>query len=922
MSTSNSKQPPSFDPDRGDSYVAWKDRVAVWKLYTKDPPEKQGPAVYLALEGDALKPVRALKLDELGAADGYDRIMEALDNVFLEDDTTQAFYAFKDFVDFRRESGQTFSKFIIEYESRYREVEKYNIQLDDKVQAYFMLAAANLTEEYERQVRTAATLTSKSMKETLQKVFGDTGRVNENSAKPAIPVKNEECLFVRGSGRGRGAFRGNSRGSRGGSRGYKGGGGSGAKHTRDGNPSYSGGSQMRCFECQSVKHLSYDCPYRKSDAALSCSVCQSNRHTSETCPDNRVEEANLTVHVTLFTGEATAEQYALLCKSLSHGILDSGCTKTVAGKAWVAEFMETLTEEQKATVQRSERQSKTLYKFGDGKESKSCREIRLPLSLWGTERFVSVDVIENDIPLLISRPLMTELKLTIDTEKHEVSVDGKRRPLVINSSGHYLLPVSLFANTQASVVLHTTAVPSLSTAEKRKKALKLHRQFAHASKERLLKLIKESGCADAEFLKLVEDTVDNCEFCRKYQVKKPKPIVSLPKSQTFNGCVLMDLKEVEKGKKFILHLIDCGTRYTAASLIHSKKKEVVVAAVCKTWIAYFGAPKKMHSDCGGEFCNEAMSELHDKFGIETSTTPGEAPWANGIVERHNKVLFEGMQKTLQDVHCSEETALAWAVSAANSLQNRNGFAPNQLVLGKNVVLPSVLSSELPALEEKTSSDLVRENLDALHASRKNFIKAENSQLIKRALKQNVRTYSEVQYNQGDKVYYKRRLDKRWKGPATVLGKHSNFVLIRHGAAYYRCHPCQLVPVHPPQKVALKSKCLSKRTGSANSHDKSVKADICNESESSDPESSNENQSDRESSDEETNENCAATENCGEERDVTGDNEDEGSGRENDEKVVGSDRHGNEEEAVEDADIAEKDGIFQNDDDQERLEHVD
>ena len=36
-----------------------------------------------------------------------------------------------------------------------------------------------------------------------------------------------------------------------------------------------------------------------------------------------------------------------------------------------------------------------------------------------------------------------------------------------------------------------------------------------------------------------------------------------------------------------------------------------------------------------------------------------------------------------------------------------------------------------------------------------------------------------------------------------------------------------------------------------------------------PESSNENQSDRESTDEEMNENCAATENCGEERDVTG-----------------------------------------------------
>ena len=34
--------------------------------------------------------------------------------------------------------------------------------------------------------------------------------------------------------------------------------------------------------------------------------------------------------------------------------------------------------------------------------------------------------------------------------------------------------------------------------------------------------------------------------------------------------------------------------------------------------------------------------------------------------------------------------------------------------------------------------------------------------------------------------------KSWKGPATVLGKEGNFVLIRHGSAFYRCHPCHLM----------------------------------------------------------------------------------------------------------------------------------
>ena len=34
--------------------------------------------------------------------------------------------------------------------------------------------------------------------------------------------------------------------------------------------------------------------------------------------------------------------------------------------------------------------------------------------------------------------------------------------------------------------------------------------------------------------------------------------------------------------------------------------------------------------------------------------------------------------------------------------------------------------------------------------------------------------------------------KGWKGPARVLGKEGNFVLIEHFSTFYRCHPCHLM----------------------------------------------------------------------------------------------------------------------------------
>ena len=188
--------------------------------------------------------------------------------------------------------------------------------------------------------------------------------------------------------------------------------------------------------------------------------------------------------------------------------------------------------------------------------------------------------------------------------------------------------------------------------------------------------------------------------------------------------------------------------------------------------------------------------MNERFGIETSTTPAEAPYANGVVERGNKVLFESMMKTKEDEGCDTETALAWAVSAKNCLQNVYGFSPNQLVLSQNVTLPNVIDSEPPALESHTSCDLVRQNLNAMHSAREQFVKAESSDKIKRALLKNVRTYSEVDFQSGEKVYFRRKNLKGWKGPGKVLGKEGNFVLIRYGAAYYRCHPCDLMKALP------------------------------------------------------------------------------------------------------------------------------
>merc|ERR1712215_103609 len=113
----------------------------------------------------------------------------------------------------------------------------------------------------------------------------------------------------------------------------------------------------------------------------------------------------------------------------------------------------------------------------------------------------------------------------------------------------------------------------------------------------------------------------------------------------------MDLKEYVHNKYWILHLIDSATRYSVATLITTKHQDEILRNIYLMWISYFGYPKKFLSDNGGEFSNERFREMNEKLNIETATTAAESPFSNGMVERHNLVLYEAMCKTVSDAQC-------------------------------------------------------------------------------------------------------------------------------------------------------------------------------------------------------------------------------------------------------------------------------
>ena len=307
---------------------------------------------------------------------------------------------------------------------------------------------------------------------------------------------------------------------------------------------------------------------------------------------------------------------------------------------------------------------------------------------------------------------------------------------------------------------------ALGNQDLKKKAEKLHKQFGHPTAINLIKMLRSAEIYNREFEQVIDNVSEKCEVCVKYKKPKSRPIVSMPMASSFNETIAMDLKVWKK--MYFIVFIDLATRFCTAAVIKDKNSETIIKSFFTNWICFFGAPNKILSDNGCEFSNSNMRMLGEAFNIKVLNTAAESPWSNGVCERLNSVLGNMVSKIIVDTGCDIEIALSWAVSARNSLLNNSGYSPNQLVFRVNPSIPNVFNSQPPALEEFTMSDVVKKNLDAMHSARKEFLRYESDEKIKRALRYNIRSTLVEDLENGDEVYYKRNDSNEWHGPGIVI----------------------------------------------------------------------------------------------------------------------------------------------------------
>ena len=168
---------------------------------------------------------------------------------------------------------------------------------------------------------------------------------------------------------------------------------------------------------------------------LTCRCCGSYRHLVDNCPHSweNMSKTNVTErmakvniideeHVVLFTGYHKGDIAQLGIDVRNCAVLDSAYSSTVCGEIWLENYLNSLDHEDRRKIKRFIGQ-KTL-KFGGGERLKSKGEYNLPAVIAGKEVTIKTDVVESDIPLLLSRlPIKTAgVKMDLESDTAHIFI--------------------------------------------------------------------------------------------------------------------------------------------------------------------------------------------------------------------------------------------------------------------------------------------------------------------------------------------------------------------------------------------------------------------------------------------------------------------------------------------------------------------
>ena len=348
--------------------------------------------------------------------------------------------------------------------------------------------------------------------------------------------------------------------------------------------------------------------------------------------------------------------------------MDSCCSRTLMGKKWFNSYKELAPRMMLKGIKGPE-ESNVSFTFGNGGKMFSSGRYTLPVLIHGQKITLSVELVNSDIPLLLSKSTMQKCGVVLDFALGKVTAFGITQNMKMTTIGHPIIRVLprdnrsfmsdvmiVEENRGGSYQVMMVEKRKLSEEEQRKIIRKLHKQAGHQSKEKFREFLEQGSIDwDKKVLKSELETISkNCHGCIQKRRTPAKPVACIPVSYGFNQCVGCDLK-INSDGTVILYVIDMWSKLIQARLLKTKKCEEVTAAIMDCWVSVYGAFERTIHDNGGEFTGKEFKEMMDLLGVIDGTSATHSPWSCKVVGRLHAV-----------VDSTYETLLQWAVFVKNS----------------------------------------------------------------------------------------------------------------------------------------------------------------------------------------------------------------------------------------------------------------
>ena len=200
----------------------------------------------------------------------------------------------------------------------------------------------------------------------------------------------------------------------------------------------------------------------------------------------------------------------------------------------------------------------------------------------------------------------------------------------------------------------------------------------------------------------VERYCRSCDVCQRTSQKGKVgkvPLERLPIIQTPFKRVGVDIvgpiyPASERGYRYILTMVDHGSRYPEAVPMKNIQAETVAEALVDMF-SRVGLPEEILSDLGTQFVAEVMNETCRLLRIRQITTTPYNPKCNGLVERFNGTMKQMLKRLCVEQPKSWDRFINALLFAYREVpQESTGFSPFELLYGRTVRGPMQILREL------------------------------------------------------------------------------------------------------------------------------------------------------------------------------------------------------------------------------------